>query len=239
VAIRRDLAFLSSLYSSARHWDGGPQSNPIRDYDKKGLKDANARTNWLKPEEVERLIAACTTDYQKTFIILLVQTGLRYKEVLGLKWQNVDFHNRMIVIGNLSVTATKNGDSRIIPMTEQVHDTLFDTQNQCATEWVMANPKTGKPFTNLHKAWSGITRRAELPEVRIHDLRHTFASWALQRGVDPITTQTLLGHRTASMTRRYSHLNKEALVAAMERFARGTKCGTGAPDLCAKPSKPA
>jgi integrase len=92
----------------------------------------------------------------------------------------------------------------------------------------MENPETGRPYKNLAKGWARITQRAGLAGIRIHDMRHTFASWSLQNGIDPITSQTLPGHRTASMTKRYAHLNKEALIAAIDHFARSANSDTRA-----------
>jgi len=158
---------------------------------------------------------------------------LRCGELLQLRWDNVDFTNRILVLGNLTPETLKNGDSRIVPMTPNVYDTLVGTKMRSKTEWVMENPETGRPYKNLAKGWVRITQRAGLAGIRIHDMRHPFASWSLQNGIDPITTQTLLGHRTASMTKRYAHLNKEALIAAIDHFARSTNSDTRATVFCA------
>jgi len=225
IMVRRELAFLSSLYTAARHWPGGPVDNPVKGYSRKGLKDARARTRWLTGDEVDRLLAACTEPHQWAFIILAVDTGMRSGEIRDLRWSEIDLRNREIV---LSGDRTKNRDYRLIPMTARVCDLLERTHASVPGEYVLTNPKTGKPYTSFKTGWRALCRRARVGDARIHDLRHTFASWSLQRGIDSITVQHLLGHKTASMTRRYAKPSRETLHGAIAKLVGSTQTDTQA-----------
>jgi integrase len=213
VAIRRDLAFLSSVYTTLG------LENPLLTFNKRNLPEARERTRWLTPAEVDRMIAACREPHQKTFIILLVETGMRMGELLQLRWQDVDIPNRQIVLPG---DQTKNGTYRIIPLTERALGTLIDTQKQCATGHVLTNPETGKAFTTFRGCWAGICKRASVSDATIHTLRHTFASWGLQRGIGELALQDWMGHKTRSMTKRYAKSSYDSLQEAARRFSQST-----------------
>lgn len=217
VAIRRDLAFLSSLYSQAQNWENGPRTNPVKALDKRGIKDAEQHTTWLTREQFERLLAACREEYQRAMLIVAVDTGLRHSELLGLTWDEVDLDAREIRLGNLDRRRTKNRSYRIIPMTERVYDTLCH-HPRGTSPYVFPNPRTGERMTSMKGFFLRACKRADLPALRIHDLRHTFASWSLQSGMPEIVVQTLLGHKTRSMTRRYAHVSREQLHAEIGKL---------------------
>lgn len=219
VAIRRDLAFLSSLYKTARGWTNGPTTNPVRDFDKSHLKNAVERTRWLTPQEFDQVLAACKTPTQTRVVTLLLETGLRISELLGLEWEAVDFRYRQIVIFG---DKTKNGDYRIVPLTGKAFDTLQDTVRNATSDYVFVNPKTGKPLTTFQKCWVGICQRSGVANCTIHTLRHTFASWGLQRGMGEIPLQHWLGHKTRSMTKRYAKSSYDSLQAAAAVFSGDT-----------------
>ncbi len=80
--------------------------------------------------------------------------------------------------------------------------------------WVFPNPDTGKPFVSIFYAWNTARKRAGLPDVRIHDLRHSFASFLINAGRSIYEVQKILGHTQIKTTQRYSHLSQETLLAA-------------------------
>ncbi|MGQ7794664.1 tyrosine-type recombinase/integrase [Faunimonas sp. B44] len=227
VQLRRDLAFLSSLYTLARLWEHGPRTNPIKAFDKSGIPEAKKHQTWLRPAEFDRLLSACRTELHRRFVILAVQTGMRYRELLNLRWEEVDLQEGVI---ELKGERTKNRTGRIIPLSQLARDTFFDTPEAQRVGCVFPNQKGDEPLTNIHKAWIGIRTRAGLPKLRIHDLRHTFASWAKQRGIPETTIMEIMGHKTRSMVSRYSHDSVDTLRSAIKAFDRDTVRDTGAPD---------
>ncbi len=225
VAIRRDLAFLSSVYATV-----SPDFNPLIGFSKRNLPQARERTRWLTPAELERIIDACREETHRVFFILLVETGMRPTEVLGLENEWIDLNERQIILWG---DRTKNGDYRIVPLTDRVVDTLKHTQLRTG-KYLFLNPETGKPFTTFRKAWEGICERANLPDIVIYTLRHTFASWGLQRGIEQLPLQHWMGHKTPSMTRRYAKSSADSLRAAARRFSDNTQSNTQTTDLTAR-----
>lgn len=207
VSLRRDLAFLSSLYSTARHWDCGITSNPGATISKKGLANARSRDTWLQPEDVDRLVAACTKEEHKRFIILAVYTGMRHQELLKLSWDEINLKKKTIFLDG---RRTKNSSSREIPLMSAALNTLLSTPEHSRYGYVFKGKDGESAMFQMGRRWQAIRTRAGLPDVRIHDLRHTFASWLKQRGVAETTIMDLMGHKTRSMVQRYSHESPES-----------------------------
>lgn len=217
IAPRRDLAFLSSLFSTARGWPDGPKISPFTTFKLRDLPNAEAREVWLTEEDIQSLLKVCNESYQKLFILLAVDTGMRLTEMLNLTWREVDLKQGLIYLGNLDRNRTKGGRGRVIPLTKRVRDTLSDTTQN---HWVFENPKTHRPYTTLKTFWARATTQAGLSGVRIHDLRHTYASLSLQAGVDTPTLMKIMGHKTDAMLRRYAHPSMESIRHAVEKLER-------------------
>lgn len=96
---------------------------------------------------------------------------------------------------------------------------------------MFVNPETGNPFTTFKTFWRGVNERSGLKTVRIHDLRHTYASWAKQSGVDEVTIMDIMGHKTRSMVKRYSHTSRESLHRAVEKMGNVTNAVTETTNL--------
>jgi integrase len=130
----------------------------------------------------------------------------------------------------------KTGRGRVVPLTQRAFDTLRSTlahRNEVlrkrslpSSRYVFIDPRSGNRMRSIHGWWYRLVEKAGLPGFRFHDLRHTFASWAIQRGVHERVVMAWLGHSTPSMTKRYAHLNPEMLYQAADKFSRGTKRDT-------------
>ena len=218
VAVRRDLAFFSSLFRTAQLWPDGPKLNPAKSYDKRHLREATPRKRWLTEEEVESLLAACPTERHRAIVTIAVETGMRRGEILGLRWSEVDLVEGQVT---LMPERTKTAEGRIIPLTARAAAALIKLQwaDQGKQQvFVFENGVTGKPQREIKKFFDNACRKAGLADLHFHDLRHTFASWALQRGVQEQTVQHWLGHKTRSMTQRYVHLRVEDLRRGRDVF---------------------
>jgi integrase len=112
-----------------------------------------------------------------------------------------------------TIPVTKNGKKRILPLTPQLLE-LYNSIPKDDSPYLFASPATGKPYVTIYNSWNSARIKAELPEVRIHDLRHSYASALVNNGRSLYEVQTLLGHSTSAMTQRYAHLSNESLMNA-------------------------
>ena len=133
-------------------------------------------------------------------IRLLVLTGCRRNEILELRWDDVD-----CTAGELRLRDSKTG-IRMVPLTPVVADLLADIPRLADNPWVIAGQKRGAHLTDINAPWLHLRARAELPGVRIHDLRHSWASRALALGESLSMIGRLLGHTRIETTARYAHL---------------------------------
>lgn len=189
----------------------------------------NERTRWLRPEEEVRLLRACeAVPHLHDLVVFLVDTGLRRGEACRLTWDNVELPKRGT--GVVRAFATKTQKWRSIYLTNRADalmrrlhaDRPADQERVflirtvgCA--WRGTVPQR-KPFTNPHGAWRHAVKVAELHDLRIHDLRHTFASRLVQRGVPLLDVAELLGHSSIKMTMRYAHLASGNLKIAIAKL---------------------
>jgi integrase len=210
--VNRELSCLKTMFAKAVEW-GRLESSPCTRVKK--LKEDNCRTRFLSDSEIERLFQASNPRLREV-ITVLIHTGMRKGELQGLKWSDLDFNR-----GLITLPRTKSGKVRYIPMNGVVKQTLL--QRRIAKE----SPALVFPGTQPDKPWDFCTAfdlarvRAGLPDVRIHDLRHTFASHLCMKGADIMTVKELLGHSSLEMTQRYSHLtdhHKADAVARLERL---------------------
>ena len=144
-------------------------------------------------------------------IRLLLLTGCRKSEVLGLRWDDVDR-----TAGEVRLRDGKTG-LRQVPLTPAVEAVLDALPRAGDNAWVIAGINPGDHYKNLDAAWQRLRSRAGLGDVRIHDLRHSFASRALALGAGLSTIGALLGHRRVATTARYAHLMREAEKASAAR----------------------
>lgn len=204
----RDLSLLKVIFKKAVEWNYA-RTNPATPIRK--LREPPGRVRFLTDEERTSLLAACP-ERLRTIVLIALNTGLRKSELLTLRWQDLDFKNRM-----LRVERSKNGERRDIPMTTIVHDLLREIPRRVDTPYVFANTD-GAPQQYLKTTWNTAIRKAKLNDFTFHDLRHTFASTLIMNGVDIRTVQTLLGHKSIIMTMRYSHLSPQHLREAITKL---------------------
>ena len=146
-------------------------------------------------------------------IRLLVLTGCRRSEILGLRWDHVDLE-----AGELRLPDTKTG-ARLVPLSPAAADAIASLPRVAGNPWVIPGRNPGAPLKNLQYPWEILRARADLEDVRIHDLRHSFASRALALGESLPVIGELLGHRRVRTTARYAHLAREAVKSSASRVA--------------------
>jgi len=142
-------------------------------------------------------------------VALLLLTGARKREVLDARWECVDLRRRL-----LTVPVSKSGRPRHIALSDAAVKLLEGLPREEGMPWVFFNPKTRKPPVSIFYAWDTIRKRAGLAGVRLHDLRHSFASFLVNSGRSLYEVQKLLGHYDPRVTMRYAHLSPGALIEA-------------------------
>lgn len=208
----RAASMLSKLFNLAEDW-GLRQagSNPARRI-KKFREEEKKR--YLSDEEQVRLgnvLAECLEDGSETIytvsaFLLLMFTGCRLNEILTLKWDFVTLHH-------LELPDSKTGRRRI-PLPREAHDILESLPRKPGNPYVILGESEDGPLVNLQKPWQRIRHLAGIEGVRIHDLRHTYASVAMKNGIDPFTLKEILGHKNLTTTLRYAHLADDAVQRA-------------------------
>jgi integrase len=187
----------------------------------------NHRCRFLNQEE-EKLILDASKPHLRDLIIILVDTGARLSEALDLKWDNVDLDGPNKE--SLTLVKTKNGLPRRIPLTTRATKFLLELRrnredlNKPVFLYHAPGTPEPVPFKNPHGAWKTALRESGVDtNLRIHDLRHTFASRLVSKGVPIFDVSKLLGHKSITMTMRYAHLAPVAFESAIEKLEDGER----------------
>jgi len=176
----------------------------------KGPRPAPGRLRYLQPAELKNVLQACPS-WLQPIVGLLSFTGCRRSEILGLRWMDIDRLG-----GRLLLPQTKNGDGRVIWLNDlagRVLDSLPKTEHK-PTDRVF----DGYTPENVSLAFLRACRRCNVADFRLHDLRHTAASWLAMSGADIHLVAQMLGHRDLRMAARYRHLSPTFLQNAAKRL---------------------
>ena len=171
------------------------------------------RERYLSRDEAQRLMRALEkNDRPEAFAIrLLLLTGARKSEVLKARWEHVRLDLRLLI-----VPLSKSGKPRHIPLSDEAITVIRSIPRQQGNPWLFPGHAPGKPLSDLYLFWNSLRRSLGLTSVRIHDLRHTFASFLVNAGHSLYEVQKLLGHSDPRTTMRYAHLEQASLVAVAE-----------------------
>ncbi len=211
----RVLAVLSKMSNLAERWGLRPDgSNPCRHVEKFAERK---RERMLSPAELARLGDALTayggSPYAIAAVKLLVFTGARLGEVLGLRWEWIDFER-----GEARLPDSKTG-AKTLHLPPPALAVLAPLPRLDGNPFVIAGAKEGAALVNLEKPWRAIRGTAGLDNVRLHDLRHAFASVAASSGMGLPIIGKMLGHTQAATTARYAHLASDPVKAAAAAVA--------------------
>lgn len=220
--INRDLNYCNAAYNRALR-KKLVKENPFVGFDK--FKE-EPRTRYLTEAEMAKLLGQCE-DLMRDVVLTAILTGLRKQSILRLHADQIDFEQSCIHITGEDL---KNGKSISVPIPPNLSDILREKVKASRSGYVFENPETGKPFTDMKRAWRKAVKAAGLKDLRFHDLRHTFATYALLNSRDLRTVQELLGHKDMRMTQRYTHvLDKQKRAVASQVSAYVDKAlGNGA-----------
>lgn len=212
----RTLGVLSIMFTQAEVWNMRPEgSNPCRGV--KRFKE-DRRERFLSADELKKLGKALSEEEHEApsaaaCIRLLILTGCRLSEIQKLQWEHINLDGKMIHLP----------DSKTGKKTIYLRQAAIDQLKQIAriedNPYVITGQVEGQYLTGMQKPWRRIRKAAGLDDVRIHDLRHTFASNGVALGQGLPIIGKLLGHTQTQTTARYAHLAADPFLAAADKIA--------------------
>jgi integrase len=207
----RYLAVLGAVLTRAvKHWHW-LQVNPVWQVAK--LAENNERKRFLSKPELARLLAACRESSSPDLlpvVLLAIGTGCRRGELLGLRWRAVD-----LAAGMFTLTETKNGDSRTLPIPAAVLPMLRERKAAADSgvvvplhddRFIFPSRVSAKQPADIRTSWQNAVKAARLGDFHFHDLRHSAASFLAMEGASLREIGEVLGHRCTQTTRRYAHI---------------------------------
>jgi integrase len=211
----RHLSLLSRMLKLAVTW-GFLDKNPAVGIRK--AQENNERHRYLSDEEIVRLLEALRGDQNpvaSAFFEFLLYTGVRKGEALAAKWEHVDLHKRVWFLPR-----TKNGKARHVILNPLAVELLERQGRVPGNPYLFPGKVPGQPLNNPQKCFNRALRQAGIRDFRIHDLRHTHASIAINNGASLYEVQNLLGHSQAKTTTRYAHLADETLRRVSDKVSK-------------------
>ena len=211
----RALALLSRMFSMAIRW-GMRTDNPCKGIEK---NPEEKRSRYLSADEMTHLSAALANlrdQIAANAIRLLLLTGARRGELLQARWQDINFERGQ---WSKPASSTKQAKLHVVPLSAPALQLLSEMRDRAGdnAEWVFPAVVKSGPRTNIDLAWNEARKAANIADIRLHDLRHSFASQLASSGASLPLIGALLGHATPQMTARYAHLFDDSQRAAVER----------------------
>jgi site-specific recombinase XerD len=180
----------------------------------------NLVEHYLDDKQVDHLVKTLGTHKNRMVslvILFLLSTGARLREGLCAQWKEVDVSN---AVWRIPATNSKSKRLKSLPLNTSALWVIEQLDSEGKSSYLFPSPATGKPYTTITRAWYVIRRAAGIPDnVRIHDLRHTFASRLVSAGRSMVELQNLLGHADPRVSQRYAHLSSKSALAASNAAA--------------------
>ena len=176
------------------------------------------RHRYLARSEVAKLVAALTAHPERISadaLLFMLLTGCRRGEALNAQWSQIDMRNR---IWTKPSSETKQRREHRVPFSSAVEELLCRRRAETVGTYIFPG-RLGTPFRDVRRTWQSVCKETGIGKVRIHDLRHTFASLAASSGQTLLVVGELLGHFTAQTTKRYAGLYDDSLRSAAEDVA--------------------
>jgi integrase len=210
--VRLELAFLSVVFEQSRKEWGLAVSNPVRQI--RMPKPGKPRTRRLETGEEEALLKACAASgahYLHSFVVLAIETGMRFGELAGVQWKHVDLDKRTIFLPD-----TKNGQARTVPLSTRALAAIQILPRSIGGRLFTSKPGSVRSaFLIAVQKAKGCSHEGMFQNLRFHDLRHEAVTRLFEKGLNPIEVGMVSGHKTLSILQRYTHLRAEELVAKL------------------------
>ena len=189
------------------------------------FNESNFVEHYMDDEQLQRLLTVLRDPQSPRSVcqiaLFLLSTGARLNEALTAKWSQIDRQTR---VWRIPASISKSGRVRVIPLNDSALDVISQLETEGKYEHLFVNHRiskktglqvgTGKPYKAILKVFRRLTIKAGLPHLRIHDLRHQYASFLVNAGRSLYEVQQILGHSDPSVTQRYAHLSTKSLQDA-------------------------
>ncbi len=216
-SVNRVIILLRYIFNLSIRWEiPGITKNPTAGIPL--LEENNKKERFLTAAEASALVEKLNDSDNKMLqyiIPMLILTGARKNEVLRAKWGDFNFGQRV-----WRIPMSKNGKARHVPISDGVQYLLEGVPRYTGCEYVFPNPKSLKPYISIFTSWNTARKAVGLRDVRIHDLRHSFASFLVNSGRSIYEVQRILGHTQIKTTQRYAHLSQDSLLAAANEISK-------------------
>lgn len=219
------VKLIRRMFNLAMEWqmvDSNPASRiPM-------FPEDNKIERYMNDEELGRLLEVLRTDHRRSICLIamfLLSTGARLNEALSATWDQIDQEKR---IWRIPASNSKSKRMRVVPLNDSAMDVINQLDTEGNYDHLFINKKREKPYVSISKIWEELRDKAGLPHLRIHDLRHQFASFLVNGGNSLYTVQQILGHSDPSVTQRYAHLSTQALQEAASSASLAIRSSTSA-----------
>ncbi len=212
------LRLIKRAFNLAVAWEV-IEKNPAANV--KLLRVDNRRDFYLNDEQLARLMQVLRTDSARTvcqLAMFLLATGARLSEATGATWTQIDREHR---VWRIPAANSKSKKMHAVPLNDQALAVLDEVGTEGSYEhvfinhrWINADGSRGKPITWIHKVWDRLRVKAGLPKFKIHQIRHSFASFLVNSGRTLYEVQQVLGHSDPAVTMRYAHLSTKTMLEA-------------------------
>lgn len=218
--VERMRVTLGRSYNLAKRWGlAGSERSPVTGVPRP--RGITSRQRFLSADEAARLreaVEASPNPMLAPFVSLLLYTGARFSELASARWEHVDLERQTWLI-----PTSKNNMSRHVPLSSAAVDVIKALPRYEKSPYLFTNPKTLTRYVSFKKSWQSARKAAGMPDLRIHDCRHSAASLWINSGVDLYTVGNLLGHKDYRSTTIYAHIASDTLLAAVEAGAEKLK----------------
>lgn len=224
----RYMALLSHAFNIAvKEWEW-VQESPMPKVTKPKVN--NERLRYLSDDEQSRLLEAArisANKYLHTILIVALSTGMRYSEIMNLRWRDVLVGDEGELL--ILLETTKNGERRGVPLVRNACEAITAMRVEHAKQHrghvkgdalLFPSEDDAEVPVEIRKAWETALRRAKIENFRFHDLRHTAASYLAMDGATAPQIAEILGHKSLQMVKRYSHFNKAHIAKVMTSMSR-------------------
>lgn len=210
----RVLALLSIMFNKAKEWGYFSKENPVR-----GIKrfEEHERERFLQPDELPRFFQALEEEPNvaiRDYIFVSLLTGARKGNVLSMQWKDISLERK-----EWKLTETKNGKPQIIPLLEEVISLLAQRRQLIPKDNPYVFPSFGRTghLAEPKRGWQRILERANIQDLRLHDLRRTFGSWQARTGSSLTIIGKSLNHKSPISTAIYARLDLDPVRESMEK----------------------
>ena len=205
--VNRELAFLKKMLNFAVE-EKMLDKNPLTGY--KLYPEPLKKFRTITSDEYQKIYAE-STESLKLILDIAINTGMRKSEILNLKWENVDLDD-----GYILVVETKNDENRTIPINKVLNKAINSVKYRDSDGYVCQ--EDGTPIREFKYDFNNALKRSAIKRFTFHDLRHSFGSRLVESGVDLVTIQKLMGHKTIKTTMRYLHPTTKMHRNAVEKL---------------------